>query len=62
MDQNSGQGEIMKLNNNLHVIASTLKTVASEAVTAKELAQEDKPLEEVLNEKAEETPQQSERE
>ena len=62
MDQNSGQGEIMKLNNNLNVIPSTLKTVASEAVTAEELAQEDKPLEEVLNEKTEETPQQSERE
>jgi hypothetical protein len=36
--------------NNIHVISSTLKTVASEQlVTAQELNEKDKPLEEILN-------------
>lgn len=63
MDQNSGQGEIMKITENLHIISSTLKTVASEIVSSAELDKEDKPLEEVLNDKtSQKTTQQSERE
>lgn len=50
----------MKTNDNIHIISSTLKTVASEnLVSAQELDQEDKPLEEVLNAKTQETPKQS---
>lgn len=42
----------MKITDNIHLISSTLKTVASEnTVTAQELEQQDKPLEEVLNAK-----------
>jgi len=44
-----------------NIISSTLKTVASETITAEELNKEDKPLEEVLNEKTEETTEQSNR-
>lgn len=53
MDQNSGQGEIMKITENIHIISSTLKTVASEIVLSSELEKEDKPLEEVLNDQKE---------
>lgn len=48
--------------NTIHVIASTLKTVASEElVTAEELNQKDKPLEEILNAKTKEDTEQSKR-
>ncbi len=43
------------------IISSVLKTVASENITAEELNKEDKPLEEVLNDKTKETPKQSNR-
>lgn len=61
MYQNSGQGKNMKINDNIHLISSTLKTVASEIVTSAELEQQDKPLEEVLNEKTQEATEQSKR-
>ena len=54
----------MRINDNIHLISSTLKTVASEnAVTAEELAKEDKPLEEILNAKTkdQESSKQSQR-
>lgn len=51
----------MKITDNIHLISSTLKTVASaNTVTAQELEQQDKPLEEVLNAKTNKTKKQSE--
>jgi hypothetical protein len=51
----------MKIIDNIHLISSTLKTVASEnTVTAEELEQQDKPLEEVLNAKTKKPKKQSE--
>lgn len=48
----------MRTNENIHLISSTLKTVASENfVTSEELEKEDKSLEEVLNEEKENTEQ-----
>lgn len=48
--------------NTIHVISSTLKTVASEQlVTAEELNQKDKPLEEILNAETKEDTKQSKR-
>lgn len=57
MEQKSGQGNTMKISKNIHIISSTLKTVASEnIVTEQELANaNDKPLKELLNEEEEET-------
>lgn len=53
----------MQNNENIHLISSTLKTVASEhCVSAEELTAPDKPLKEVLDDQTEETTQQSERE
>lgn len=62
MDQKSGQGEIMKTNENIHIISSVLKTTASEnIVSAEELAEIDKPLKDILNGQTEKTTEQSER-
>jgi hypothetical protein len=49
--------------NNIHIISSTLKVVASEQmVTTAELNQEDKPLEEILNVETQKDTEQSKRE
>jgi hypothetical protein len=48
--------------NTIHVISSALKTIASEQlVTAEELNQKDKPLEEVLNAETQKDTEQSKR-
>lgn len=50
---------------NIHIISSTLKVVASDneqMVTTAELNQEDKPLEEILNVETQKDTEQSKRE
>lgn len=50
----------MKTTDNIHIISSTLKTVASaNIVTDNELDQQDKPLQEILHAKTQKTPEQS---
>lgn len=55
MRQKSGQGKHMSNSKHIHIISSTLKTVASaNLVTSEELANSsDKPLQELLDDKKE---------